>query len=159
FLDAPQNRRAKRVRDIEEHHSDAMASFAAKKTRHRIWPIAEFLGDVFNPFLCGWRDVPRQRRIVQDNGNRRGREAAGLRDVPHRDRLVLFAMPLHQDWVPRLHHHPSRTAEYATCASLGKILTLRALQKTAVPGTRASSTLRTQFPRSSKSNRQSLRVG
>ena len=70
-LDAPQNRRAKGIRNIEEHHSDTVAPFAAKKTRHCIWPVAELFGDFLDAFFCGWRDVPRQWRIVQHNRNRR----------------------------------------------------------------------------------------
>src|ERR1700674_2392889 len=74
ILDAAQDRRAKRVRDIEKHNADAMASFAAKKPRHGIRPVAELLRRFLDALLCGRCNVPRQRRAVQDDGNRGGWE-------------------------------------------------------------------------------------
>src|SRR2546430_5440694 len=64
-----------------------MAPFAAKKTGHRVWPVTEFLGGFFYALFRGWRDVARQRRIVQHDRNRGGREAAGLRSEEHTSEL------------------------------------------------------------------------
>src|SRR5713226_968302 len=95
-----------------------MAPFAAKKTRHRVWPIAEFLRHFLYALLRRRRDVPRQRRIIQHDRNRGRREATGLRNIPHRDGLVLSALPFHRNERLRGHdHHPSTVAHDAMGSS------------------------------------------
>src|SRR6516164_13441 len=68
-----------------------VASSAAQEARHGVRPVAQLPGGVFNPLLRGRGDVPRQRRVVQHDGNRSRREAAGLRYVSHGDHFDLSA--------------------------------------------------------------------
>src|SRR6267143_4701980 len=112
-FDASQDRGAERVGNIEEHDADAVASLAAQKSRHRIGPVAEFLGYFLNAFFCRWCNVARQRRVVQHNRDRSRRKAAGLCDIPHRYGEVLAVNPFHRKWRLHGYHHPSRVARYA----------------------------------------------
>jgi len=77
----------RRIGNVKEHHPDAVGPLAAQESRHGIRPVAEFARRLFDFFLGSWCDVPRQRRIVQDNGNRSRREAAQVRDIPHGYRI------------------------------------------------------------------------
>src|SRR5712692_699774 len=113
IFDASQDRGAERVGNIEEHDANAVASLAAQKSRHRIRPVAEFLGYFLNALFCRWCNVARQRRVVQHNRDRSRRKAAGLSDIPHRYGEILAASPFHRMWRLRGDHHPSRGSRYA----------------------------------------------
>src|SRR6266550_214165 len=125
-----------------------MAPFAAKKTGHRVWPVTEFLGGFFYALFRGWRDVARQRRIVQHDRNRGGREAAGLRDIPHGDGLVLCALPLHA-WASLRNYHlvfAVRIAMWRPSRGDGAGATRGALQTTWSCGNRMFSKPRKSAP-------------
>src|SRR5216683_1095721 len=147
-LNTPQDRHAKGVSNIEEHHSDAVAPPAAKKPRHDVWPVPEFLRYFFDALLR-----------CQHDGNRGGREAAGLRDIPHSDRLILSVLPFHRNYRLRGHHHPSTVVQYATAPSSSRDFIPEAPQRTVARGSRAFSTRQRRYPRSSRSNQLSSLAG
>src|SRR5215469_10097459 len=58
-----------------------MAAFIAQGPREKVRTVAQFLGGDLNFFLGDLWDVASQRRIIQNDRDGGGREAAGFGDV------------------------------------------------------------------------------
>jgi len=66
-----------------------------RRKRAIAFGVTEFLGGFFYALFVAGAMLGAPTAIVQHDRNRGGREAAGLRDIPHGDGLVLSALPLH----------------------------------------------------------------
>ena len=80
-LDAAQDQRAVRVGHVEDHDADGVAALAAQRAGELVGTVSELLGGALDAFLGDGRDVARQRRVVQDDGNRGRGKSALLRHV------------------------------------------------------------------------------
>src|SRR5215469_11839159 len=101
ILNTPQNRRAERIGNVEEHDSYALAAPAPQKTSHGVGSIAQALGSDFNPLASAWSDIARQRSIIENNRDCSRRKASSLSDVTHGNKPALWAGFFHG--YPRVH--------------------------------------------------------
>jgi len=56
-----------------------------RKRAHGVRAVTQALGGFFNLFFRVGGDIPGQRRIIQDDRNRRRGKARGFGDIPHGD--------------------------------------------------------------------------
>ncbi len=80
-LDAAKNQGAERVGHVEDHDADGMAALAAQGAGELVGAVSELLGGALDALFGDSRNVARQGRVVQDNGNGGGGESAFLSHV------------------------------------------------------------------------------
>ncbi len=73
------------VGDVENHHADGAIAFGAEETRDDFRAIGEFFGGAFDAVFGGWRNVARERRVIENDRDGGGRHTAFLRNIAQRD--------------------------------------------------------------------------
>src|SRR5205085_5258745 len=84
--------RAKRIGEVEYHHSHAVVAAAAQGARQLVRTVSQAAGRLGDAVLGLSSDVTSQRRVVQHDGNRAGRKPAVAGDIADGNR-VMFLLP------------------------------------------------------------------
>src|SRR5215471_15106053 len=93
ILQAAQDGRAIGICNIEYHHADGVVALTAQRLGKDIWAIAQSLGGLLNAPFSRQGDITRQRRIVENDGDRARGESAGARDIAYRRCSFGFPAP------------------------------------------------------------------